>query len=169
VLVVESPGIAVSAAADALALAPNTLSTLVSVLLRAGLIERGTDGRDRRVAALRPSPWPRCSGRPPPSSANAADDQRAASQAAARSAAAAARPMRKWSADSMTSIVVSGHAPTIGATAAGGAKLSNAGTSTRVGSGGGETTSNTVNGGAMTTRAVTAGCSTPSPTAAPNE
>jgi DNA-binding MarR family transcriptional regulator len=55
VLVVESPGIAVSAAADALALAPNTVSTLVSVLLRAGLIERGTDGRDRRVASLRPS------------------------------------------------------------------------------------------------------------------
>jgi hypothetical protein len=45
VLVVESPGIAVSAAADALALAPNTLSTLVSVLLRAGLIERGRRSR----------------------------------------------------------------------------------------------------------------------------
>jgi DNA-binding MarR family transcriptional regulator len=55
VLVVESPGIAVSAAADALALAANTVSTLVSVLLRAGLIERGIDGRDRRVAALRPT------------------------------------------------------------------------------------------------------------------
>jgi DNA-binding MarR family transcriptional regulator len=55
VLVVESPGIAVAAAADALALAANTVSTLVSVLLRAGLIERGTDSRDRRVASLRPS------------------------------------------------------------------------------------------------------------------
>ena len=55
VLVVESPGIAVSAAADTLALAANTVSTLVSVLLRAGLIERGIDGRDRRVASLRPS------------------------------------------------------------------------------------------------------------------
>jgi DNA-binding MarR family transcriptional regulator len=55
VLVVETPGIAVSAAAETLALAPNTVSTLVSVLLRAGLIERGTDGQDRRVASLRPS------------------------------------------------------------------------------------------------------------------
>ncbi len=55
VLVVETPGLAVSEAADALALAPNTVSTLVSVLLRAGLIERDIDHRDRRVAALRPS------------------------------------------------------------------------------------------------------------------
>jgi DNA-binding MarR family transcriptional regulator len=55
VLVVETPDVAVSAAAEALALAPNTVSTLGSVLLRAGLIERGIDGSDRRVAALRPS------------------------------------------------------------------------------------------------------------------
>ena len=75
----------------------------------------------------------------------------------------------KWSAQSMTSIVVSGQASTIGATVAGGAKLSNAGTSTSVGSGGGVPTSITVSGGAITIRDVTAGCSTPSATAAPNE
>ena len=69
----------------------------------------------------------------------------------------------------MTSIVVSGQSATIGATAAGGAKLSNAGTSTSVGIGGGAPTSITVSGGAITTRDVTAGWSTPRATAAPNE
>ena len=43
-----------------------------------------------------------------------ADDQRVESQAAAWSAAAAARPIMKWSAAPMTSIVVCGQSATIG-------------------------------------------------------
>jgi DNA-binding MarR family transcriptional regulator len=53
--VVETPGGRVAEAAEALALAPNTVSTLVTTLLRAGLIERDIDAADRRVAVLRPS------------------------------------------------------------------------------------------------------------------
>ncbi len=95
--------------------------------------------------------------------------RRAASQAVARSAAAAARARRKWSAPSMTSTVVSGQSSTIGSTADGGENWSNAGTRTSVGSGDAGATSITASGGAMATRAVTAGWSTPRPTAAPNE
>ena len=86
-----------------------------------------------------------------------------------RSAASAARPSMKWSAPSITSIVVSFHLATIGATVEGGAKLSNAATSTSVGSGGGVGTGSTVSGGAITTRAATSGCSTPRATRPPNE
>ena len=46
------PGIGVRAAAQALHLADNSVSTLVNQLVAAGLIERGTDPADRRMARL---------------------------------------------------------------------------------------------------------------------
>ena len=48
----EQPGIGVAAAAAALALAPNTVSTLVNELRSAGLLTREMDSGDRRVACL---------------------------------------------------------------------------------------------------------------------
>jgi DNA-binding MarR family transcriptional regulator len=49
-------GISVGEAAHELAVAPNTVSTLVGQLTDAGLIERRTDGTDRRVARLALTP-----------------------------------------------------------------------------------------------------------------
>jgi DNA-binding MarR family transcriptional regulator len=46
------PGISVGEGAQELAVAPNTVSTLVGQLSDAGLIERQTDVTDRRVARL---------------------------------------------------------------------------------------------------------------------
>lgn len=46
------PGLRVSEAASELSLAPNSVSTMVSRLVDAGLIERETDRSDRRVASL---------------------------------------------------------------------------------------------------------------------
>ncbi len=51
-LVRRSPGVSVARAAEALRLAPNTVSTLVGQLTDAGLIVRTVDVRDRRVARL---------------------------------------------------------------------------------------------------------------------
>ncbi len=51
----ERPGVSVAAAAAALSLAPNTVSTLVNELSRAGLLERLADHADRRVARLSPT------------------------------------------------------------------------------------------------------------------
>jgi DNA-binding MarR family transcriptional regulator len=51
---VESePGIGVAAAADALHLAQNSVSTLVNQLVEAGLLERERDPSDRRAVRLR--------------------------------------------------------------------------------------------------------------------
>jgi DNA-binding MarR family transcriptional regulator len=47
------PGIGVAAAARALHLAPNSVSTLVNQLVDAGMLTRDTDPDDRRVARLR--------------------------------------------------------------------------------------------------------------------
>lgn len=51
-LAAEQPGIGVTAAAAALALAPNTVSTLVNQLCRAGLLSRQPGVQDRRAAHL---------------------------------------------------------------------------------------------------------------------
>lgn len=51
-LVRERPGVGVADAAARLQLAPNTVSTLVSELVAAGLLERCPDPADRRVAQL---------------------------------------------------------------------------------------------------------------------
>jgi DNA-binding MarR family transcriptional regulator len=48
----RSPGISIAGAAEALRLAPNTVSTLVGELTGIGLVERRTDPSDRRVARL---------------------------------------------------------------------------------------------------------------------
>ena len=50
------PNICVNDAASALALAPNTVSTLVGTLREAGLLQSDTDGDDRRVKRLRLTP-----------------------------------------------------------------------------------------------------------------
>ena len=55
VTVVESPGIGVAETARALGVAPNTVSTLVGQLVRAGLLERTEDAQDRRAAVLLPT------------------------------------------------------------------------------------------------------------------
>jgi DNA-binding MarR family transcriptional regulator len=47
-----SPGISVAEAAEQLRLAPNTVSTLVGQLAATGLLVRGADPTDRRVARL---------------------------------------------------------------------------------------------------------------------
>jgi len=54
-LAAERPGVSVAAAAAALSLAPNTVSTLVNELGRAGLLARTPDDADRRVARLSPT------------------------------------------------------------------------------------------------------------------
>jgi DNA-binding MarR family transcriptional regulator len=51
-LVEASPGISVSAAARALHLAGNSVSTLINQLTEAGYLRRETDPRDRRAARL---------------------------------------------------------------------------------------------------------------------
>ena len=51
----ERPGVSVAAAAAALALAPNTVSTLVNELRQMGLLERTPDSADRRMACLTPT------------------------------------------------------------------------------------------------------------------
>jgi len=51
-LAAEQPGISVAEAASALSLAPNTVSTLVNQVRRAGLLARDNDSGDRRVARL---------------------------------------------------------------------------------------------------------------------
>jgi DNA-binding MarR family transcriptional regulator len=51
-LVEAQPGIGVAAAARALHLAGNSVSTLVNQLVTAGLLHRGADPADRRVARL---------------------------------------------------------------------------------------------------------------------
>lgn len=51
-LVEDQPGVGVAAAARALQLAPNSVSTLVNQLLDAELITRGTSPGDRRAARL---------------------------------------------------------------------------------------------------------------------
>lgn len=55
-LVVERPGIGVSAAARELYLAGNSVSTVVNKLVEAGLLRRETDPQDRRSALLLPTP-----------------------------------------------------------------------------------------------------------------
>ncbi len=55
VTVVESPGIGVAETARALGVAPNTVSTLVGQLVRAGLLARTEDAQDRRAAVLLPT------------------------------------------------------------------------------------------------------------------
>jgi DNA-binding MarR family transcriptional regulator len=51
----ERPGLSVAAAAAALSLAPNTVSTLVNELSGRGLLARVADDADRRVARLSPT------------------------------------------------------------------------------------------------------------------
>lgn len=51
-LVRRNPGISIADAAQALRLAPNTVSTLVRQLSDAGLVVRSVDEADRRVARL---------------------------------------------------------------------------------------------------------------------
>jgi DNA-binding MarR family transcriptional regulator len=51
-LVRRNPGISIAGAAEAMRLAPNTVSTLVGDLSTAGLLVRRTDPSDRRVARL---------------------------------------------------------------------------------------------------------------------
>ena len=46
------PGASVAEVATELALAPNTVSTLVRQMVEAGIVTRSVDGRDRRVARL---------------------------------------------------------------------------------------------------------------------
>lgn len=48
----RSPGISTAGAAEAMRLAPNTVSTLIRDLASAGLLVRRTDPSDRRVARL---------------------------------------------------------------------------------------------------------------------
>jgi DNA-binding MarR family transcriptional regulator len=48
----RSPGISTAGAAEAMRLAPNTVSTLIRDLASAGLLIRRTDPSDRRVARL---------------------------------------------------------------------------------------------------------------------
>jgi len=48
----RNPGISIAGAAEAMRLAPNTVSTLVGDLVSAGLLLRHTDPSDRRVAQL---------------------------------------------------------------------------------------------------------------------
>ncbi|MCQ4042412.1 MarR family winged helix-turn-helix transcriptional regulator [Streptantibioticus rubrisoli] len=55
-LVVADPGIRVSAAANELYLAGNSVSTLVNQLVKAGLLRRETDPADRRSTRLLPTP-----------------------------------------------------------------------------------------------------------------
>ncbi|WP_448852202.1 MarR family winged helix-turn-helix transcriptional regulator [Corynebacterium sp. 335C] len=52
----EHPGAGTSAIAEALRLAPNTVSGIVSALVRDGYLERTPDERDRRAARLRLTP-----------------------------------------------------------------------------------------------------------------
>jgi len=54
--VAESPGSRVGDAAAALGLAQNTVSTLVGCLVELGLLDRRTDDRDTRAAALALTP-----------------------------------------------------------------------------------------------------------------
>ncbi|MEV7775648.1 MarR family transcriptional regulator [Kitasatospora sp. NPDC086791] len=51
-LVTDSPGLRVSAAAEELCLAGNSVSTLVNQLVALGLLRRETDPADRRAALL---------------------------------------------------------------------------------------------------------------------
>lgn len=56
----RSPGISIAGAAEALRLAPNTVSTLVGELVAARMLVRRTDSSDRRVARLDLTPaWQR--------------------------------------------------------------------------------------------------------------
>ena len=48
----RNPGVSIAGAAEAMRLAPNTVSTLVGDLVTAGLLVRRTDPFDRRVAQL---------------------------------------------------------------------------------------------------------------------
>lgn len=52
----RNPGLSVAEAAEMLGLAPNTVSTLVGQLVGAGVMSRGRDGTDRRVARLTLTP-----------------------------------------------------------------------------------------------------------------
>lgn len=52
VAVTRSPGMSVTEAAEVLALAPNTVSTLVGRLSRAGLVDRRRGNGDRRTVSL---------------------------------------------------------------------------------------------------------------------
>jgi DNA-binding MarR family transcriptional regulator len=49
------PGISVRAAAEHLSMRPHNVSTLVTDLVNAGLVERRADTADRRIARLHPS------------------------------------------------------------------------------------------------------------------
>jgi DNA-binding MarR family transcriptional regulator len=49
------PGLSVRAAAECLSMRPHNVSTLVTDLVNAGLVERRADPADRRVARLHPS------------------------------------------------------------------------------------------------------------------
>jgi len=54
-LIEAQPGLSVREAADALTMQPNNVSTLVSRLVRRGLIDRVPDPADRRHAQLHPT------------------------------------------------------------------------------------------------------------------
>lgn len=56
ILVEERRGVTVREAAEALAMQPNNVSTLVSHLVRDGLLERTQDPADRRQIRLHPTP-----------------------------------------------------------------------------------------------------------------
>jgi DNA-binding MarR family transcriptional regulator len=55
-LVRRTPGLSVADAAEALGVAPNTVSTLVRQLTEAGALERARDAADGRVVRLRLTP-----------------------------------------------------------------------------------------------------------------
>ena len=55
-LVARRPGVSIADAAQELRLAPNTVSTLVGQLAAAGIVMRGADALDRRVARLELAP-----------------------------------------------------------------------------------------------------------------
>ncbi len=55
-LVRRRPGVSIAEAARELRLAPNTVSTLVGQLTAAGVMQRGADEADRRVARLELAP-----------------------------------------------------------------------------------------------------------------
>jgi DNA-binding MarR family transcriptional regulator len=54
-LVSAQPGVSVREAAEALRMQPNNVSSLVSILVRDGFLQRVPDPADRRVVRLRPT------------------------------------------------------------------------------------------------------------------
>ncbi|MFJ6730135.1 MarR family winged helix-turn-helix transcriptional regulator [Streptomyces sp. NPDC091281] len=62
-LVTDQPGVSVREAARLLRMQPNNVSTLVTLLVKDGLLERAPDPADRRQAQLRPTPRMLAEGR----------------------------------------------------------------------------------------------------------